>query len=510
MLLASLTFLFGLAIGSLLIWLAIRTQLIKLTERLSGKESELDEIRRVRDAAIAETRDLREQFQVELTNRTAAETKAARVAELESETIALNETIGTLQGEIVNLTSALSRSETRSEEEKKASEEKLAWLNAAKQELGVQFENLANKIFDGKSQRFTQDSAVNLNTLLKPFGERIREFEKKVDEAYNSESRERFSLEKEIRRLADLNTQISQDAINLTNALKGQTRVQGELGQIILETVLEKSGLVKGREYVIQKSLTNEEGRRFRPDVIVYLPEDRQLVIDSKVNLPTYQDYCTLSDGPERELVLKKHVTAFRKHVAELDLRRYQDLYNLSSLDFVLMFVPFEGSFSIAIQGDDDLFNYAFERNIVIVTPFTLAATIRTIANIWRQEYQSRNAFQIAKQAGRLYDKFVAFVADLKDIGSKLYLAQESYDSARNKLISGRGNIVSRIEALKLLGARAKKKLPEEFVADAMEDESSVEAKPTLELTNSVSAKADSKEDDSMPLLNSTRAAGQG
>ncbi len=479
-----LTFLFGIAGGSLFIWLVFRGQLNQArTDR-------------------SENYRLREQLQLELTNRAAADAKAERVPALESEKTLLSKTIAEMQEQILNLTSALSKSETKSEEERKAAEDKLSFMNAAKEELEIHFTNVANRVFDEKSDRFKQENVASINVLLQPFGKQIEAFENKVNDVYGSEARERFSLEKEVRRLAELNVQISQDAVNLTNALKGQTQVQGELGQIILEKVLEQSGLVKDREYVIQKSFTNEDRQRFRPDVIVYLPENRQLIIDSKVNLPTYQEYCRLGDGAERDSVRKKHITAFRRHVADLELRRYQDLYRLNSLDFVLMFVPYEGAFSLAMQGDEALFNYAFEKNVVIVTPFTLSATIRTIANVWKQEYQSKNALQIAKQAGRLHDKFVAFFDDLKDIGVKLNAAQESYERAQSKLISGRGNIVKRISDLKLLEARARKKLPQEIVDVASEEDLGVSVTgqgnqqlPTLE--------SEFSKDDSLPLLNS-------
>jgi DNA recombination protein RmuC len=484
MLTGTLIFLFGLAIGGFLVWLFFRSRL--QTTAADGQK-----------------------FQEEQKQRIAAEARAERIPELEGEKCALNAKIDGLQHEVRELSSALSRSETQTEEQRKAAEAERRLVHAAKEELTLSFQNIADKIFEEKSRNFNQVSSTNLEGLLKPFGVQIKDFEKKVNDVYSSEARERFSLEKEVRKLAELNLQISQDAINLTNALKGQTRVQGELGQIILETVLEKTGLVKNQEYVIQKSLTNEEGQRFRPDVIVYLPDNRQLIIDSKVNLPTYQEYCSLSDGPQRELVLKKHVAAFRKHVSDLDLRRYQDLHKLSSLDFVLMFVPFEGSFSIAMQSDAELFNYAFEKNVVIVTPFTLGATIRTIANVWKHEYQSQNAFKIAKQAGRLYDKFNAFVTDLADIGKKLDAARESYDLAHNKLISGRGNIVNRIESLKLLGARAKKDLPQVLVAEAFEEESA-ETIISLAEPKSTPRKPELSPEESAPLFASRSASGQG
>jgi DNA recombination protein RmuC len=362
--------------------------------------------------------------------------------------------------------------------------------------------------------------------LLGPLGDKIRDFQKKVEDVYDKESKQRFSLENEIKTLRDLNTRIGQDAINLTNALKGQSKTQGAWGEVILERVLEMSGLVKGREYEIQVTLTSEEGKRSCPDVIVYLPEKRHLVIDSKVNLLAYERYCTLADGPERDAELKRNIAAFRKHIGELDQKRYQDHYKLNSLDFVLMFVPIEGAFMVAVQDDANLFNQAFEKNLVIVSPSTLLATMRTISNLWRQEYQSRNAIKIAKQAGRLYDKFAGFINDLQDIGSKLQAAQAAYDAAHNKLTSGRGNIVSRIENLRLLGARAKKALPSDLVEDAMEN-NELEALNSETLTviddsgqpisfdegglfpDLVAADDEAEEEDSLPLLNS-KSAGVG
>ncbi|MDQ2920326.1 MAG: DNA recombination protein RmuC, partial [Acidobacteriota bacterium] len=374
----------------------------------------------------------------------------------------------------------MSSLESKFASQEKSATEKLELMVHAREELTAQFKSLANDILDDKSRKFTEQNKSNIETLLRPLGEKIRDFEKKVEETYNTESKQRFSLETEIKKLRDLNTQISQDAINLTNALKGQTKTQGAWGEVILERVLEMSGLVKGREYQIQVTLTSEEGRRSCPDVIVYLPENRHLVIDSKVNLVAYERYCTLEDGPERDAELKKNISAFRKHIGELDLRRYQDHYKLNSLDFVLMFVPIEGAFMIAVQNDSTLFDRAFERNLVIVSPSTLLATMRTISNLWRQEDQNRNALKIAKQAGRLYDKFAGFVGDLEEIGSKLYAAQTSYDSAHNKLVSGRGNIVSRIENIRELGARVTKKLPQDLLDDATEDDVIMPSTPNV------------------------------
>ncbi len=526
MLTNSLPLLVGVAVGAIVLWLIIWPRFARLNERLSAKDLELVDIRKNRQEAVHENESLRTQLQTHLALRSAAEERAGRIPELESEIVGLNERAGTLQEQIVTLSSQLSESETRREEESRSMEEKLALLIEARQEFGAQFKNLANEILSDSTEKFSEKSTGDLRTILGPLSEKIREFQQRVEDFYNTEARERFSLGREVQRLTELNMQISQDAINLTNALKGQTKTQGDLGEVILESVLEKSGLGKGREYVVQKSLTDESGKRFRPDVIVFLPEERHLVIDSKINLPTYREYCELADGPERDIVLKKHIIAFRRHLADLNLKRYQDLYKLNSLDFVLMFIPFEGAFSIAVQADDKLFNDAFERNIIIVTPFTLSATIRTIANVWQREYQSRNALKIALHAGRLYDKFAAFVTDLEEIGNKLHLAQLSYDNAHNKLVSGRGNIISQVENMKLLGARAKKRLRSDLIEDAMEEDDLEQdtivasgaldkAGPVLSLDEGglfpdmVAAESDSTLEDSMPLL-SSRSAGAG
>jgi DNA recombination protein RmuC len=468
----------GIGIGATMFWLVFRTkaqhfkqaaksetaaELATLQERLESKNKELNALREGLEKEVAERGRLVEELRDETDQRSAAEQKASRVSSLESDLAVLHEQNSSLRS---NLSSLHSQLESR----EKTANEKLELVMHAREELTSQFKSLANDILDEKSRKFADQNKNNLESLLSPLGNKIRDFEKKVEEVYEKESKQRFSLENEIKTLRDLNTRISQDAINLTNALKGQSKTQGAWGEVILERVLEMSGLVRGREYEIQVTLTSEEGKRSCPDVIVYLPEKRHLVIDSKVNLLAYERYCTLADGPERDAELKRNIAAFRKHIGELDLKRYQDHYKLNSLDFVLMFVPIEGAFMVAVQDDANLFNQAFEKNLVIVSPSTLLATMRTICNLWRQEYQSRNAIKIAKQAGRLYDKFVGFVGDLEDIGSKLQSAQATYDAAHNKLASGRGNIVSRVETLRLLGARTKKGLPAELVEDAMEE----------------------------------------
>jgi DNA recombination protein RmuC len=525
--------LLGVAIGAI-VWLVFRAkaqhlkeaakgesaaEFATLQERVASKTNELQGLREALENEVSERDRLVNELRWETDQRSAAEQKASRISSLESELTVLQEHNASLRSKMSSLQSHL-------ENQEKTAAEKLELVINAREELTTQFKNLANDILDEKSRKFADQNKTNLETLLGPLGEKIRNFEKKVEEVYDKESKQRFSLENEIKTLRDLNTRISQDAINLTNALKGQSKTQGAWGEIILERVLEMSGLVKGREYEIQVTLTSEEGKRSCPDVIVYLPDKRHLVIDSKVNLLAYERYCTLSDGPERDSELKRNIAAFKKHIGELDLKRYQDHYKLNSLDFVLMFVPIEGAFMVAVQDDANLFNQAFEKNLVIVSPSTLLATMRTISNLWRQEYQSRNAVKIAKQAGRLYDKFAGFVGDLEDIGNKLQAAQATYDAAHNKLASGRGNIVSRVENLRLLGARTKKGLPTELVEDAMEDNETEVIKsetlapmdklsppPSLDedglFPDLIAEEPEPAEEESFPLLNA-KIAGHG
>lgn len=358
----------------------------------------------------------------------------------------------------------ITRLQTTLEQERKQMAEKLALLNEVRESMQVEFKNIANEIFENKQKVFSEKSGEQLQNLLKPLSERIKDFEKRVEETYSRESKERFSLIKEVKNLQDLNARISQDAVNLTNALKGQSKTQGTWGEIILERVLEKSGLEKGREYETQVSLKNEEGKRFQPDVIVHLPEGKDVIIDSKVSLTAYERFCSAEEEEQRQQALSDHIQSLRSHIKALSDKDYQKLENVRSLDFVLLFLPVEAAFALAIQSDADLFGEAFEKNIVIVAPSTLLATLRIIQNIWRYEHQNRNAQEIANRAGALYDKFVNFIRDLEEIGEKLTSAQKSYDKAHNKLSSGRGNLVTRAETMRELGAKVSKNLPSHLV----------------------------------------------
>ncbi len=323
-----------------------------------------------------------------------------------------------------------------------------------------EFENLANKIFEEKGNKFTEQNKEKLSEILNPLKEKISDFEKKVEETNKESIKGHASLKEQLQMLKEMNQQVTQEAKNLTTALKGQSKTQGNWGEFILESILEKSGLVKGREYVVQESLTSESGKRFQPDVIIKLPENKSIVIDSKVSLVGYEKFISEEDEHQKQLGLREHINSIRAHIKNLSGKNYQNLYQLESLDFVLMFMPIEPAFAIAVQNDASLFTDAFEQNIVIVSPSTLLATLRTISSIWRQENQNKNAIEIARQSGEMLDKFTAFVDDLISVGKGLMGVKDNYDKAMNKLTEGRGNLISRSEKIKKLGAKASKSLP--------------------------------------------------
>lgn len=367
------------------------------------------------------------------------------------------------------------KSETiRVEEEKKNLQQKLVEQKIETQELqkkfSIEFENLANKILKATTDEFSKQSKTNLQEILNPLKERITEFQSKVEETNKESIRGHASLREQLSMLKDMNQQITQEAKNLTEALKGQSKTQGNWGEFILESILEKSGLVKGREYVVQESLTAESGKRFQPDVIIKLPENKSIVIDSKVSLVAYEKFISSDDENQKALALREHINSIRSHIKNLSSKNYQNLYQLESLDFVLMFMPVEPAFALAVQNDQTIFNDAFEMNIVIVSPSTLLATLRTISSIWRQEKQNRNAMEIAKQSGDMLDKFTAFVEDLLTVGKGLISVKDNYDKAMNKLTDGRGNLISRAEKIKELGAKASKQLPPSIINRADEE----------------------------------------
>lgn len=332
-------------------------------------------------------------------------------------------------------------------------------LEDLQKKFRIEFENIANKILEEKSARFTEQNKVNLDLILNPLKEKITTFEKKVEETYRTESAERNSLKGEIKNLVDLNKQISEEATNLARALKGDSKKQGNWGEIILERILERSGLVKDSEYKTQVSFTNDDGRRTQPDVIIYLPENKHIIIDAKVSLVAYEALVNANSDGEREQFLLQHIASVKSHIKILGEKNYHQNQGMDTPDFVLLFMPIESSFSSAIQADNELFSYAWDRKIVMVSPTTLLATLRTISSIWKQERQTRNALEIAEQGGKLFDKFVSFIEDLTEVGKKIDSAKTNYVEAMKKLSEGRGNLVSGAEKLRTLGAKTTKNL---------------------------------------------------
>ena len=337
-----------------------------------------------------------------------------------------------------------------------------------------EFENLANKILEEKSNKFTEQNQKNIKQILSPLQEKIQLFEKKVEATQKENISIHSALKEQLLNLQNQNLKITQEAENLTKALKGDSKMQGNWGELVLERVLEKSGLEKDREYSVQQSFTLEDGSRVLPDVIIHLPDGKKMVVDSKVSLTDYERYVNAEDEL-KEKHLKDHLNSLRKHVEQLSAKKYEDLYEMESPDFVLLFVPIEPAFAVAINQDSSLYNKAFEQNIVIVTPSTLLATLRTIDTMWNNEKQQKNAIEIARQAGALYDKFEGFVTDLTKVGKKMDEAKTEYRGAMNKLVEGRGNIVTSIEKLKKMGAKAKKSIPEPILKRAEEDDFEIE-----------------------------------
>ncbi|AZD68675.1 DNA recombination protein RmuC [Pseudomonas chlororaphis] len=418
--------------------------------------SDLGQANAVKQADLAAVRREVELLQIERDNaRDAANAWNLERANKEAELRRLDAQAASLNAEL--------------REQQESHQQRLSDLQGSRDELRAQFAELAGKIFDEREQRFAENSQQRLGQLLDPLKERIQSFEKRVEESYQAEARERFSLGKELERLQQLNLRLSDEATNLTRALKGQ-KTQGNWGELILERVLEHAGLEKGREYQTQVSLKGPDGERFQPDVLIMLPGDKQVVVDSKVSLTAYQQFVAADDEVIGQAALKQHVLSLRNHVKGLAGKDYKRLEGLHSLDFVLLFVPIEAAFSAALQAEPNLFQEAFDRNIVIVSPTTLLATLRVIDSLWKQERQSQNAREIAERAGWLYDKFVLFIQDLDEVGNRLQQLDKAYSAARNKLTEGRGNLVSRSEQLRLLGARASKSLPADLLERAMTD----------------------------------------
>lgn len=395
--------------------------------------------------------NLKEQYQIEKSDW---DTKLQQVIE-EKETI---------RNEKESINIQLTKKEVDFENLWQRNKEQKEEVEKLQEKFTKEFENLANKILDEKSNKFTEQNKENMKNILSPLQEKIQLFEKKVDDTHKESIDYHAALRQQIIGLSELNAQMSKETLNLTKALKGDSKMQGNWGELILERVLEKSGLEKDREYFVQQSHTNAEGNRVFPDVVINLPDGKKMIVDSKVSLTAYEKFINEEDDSLKNGFLKEHVSSIKRHVEQLGDKNYQDLYQMESPDFVLLFIPMEPAFAMALNEDTNLYNKAFEKNIVIVTPSTLLATLRTIDSMWANQKQQENAFEIARQAGALYDKFEGFVADLIKIGKKIDESKVEYQGAMNKLVDGKGNLITSVEKLKKMGAKAKKALPDNIL----------------------------------------------
>lgn len=364
----------------------------------------------------------------------------------------------------------LSRREAEFENLLQKNAEQKQEVEQLQEKFTKEFENLANKILEEKSSKFTEQNKENIKNILTPLQEKIQIFEKKVEESQKENIGIHASLKEQLLHLQNQNLKITQEAENLTKALKGDSKMQGNWGELVLERVLEKSGLEKDREYFVQQSRVNEEGNRLMPDVVIHLPDNKKMIIDSKVSLTAYERYVNEDDSALKNTYLKEHITSLKRHIDQLSEKNYHDLYRMESPDFILLFIPIEPAFAIAVNHENNLYNKAFEKNIVIVTPSTLLATLRTIDSMWTNQKQQENAYEIARLAGSLYDKFEGFVSDLIKIGKKMDEAKMEYSGAMNKLVDGRGNVITTIEKLKKMGAKTQKSLPESLLKRAEEN----------------------------------------
>lgn len=386
---------------------------------------------------------------------------------LTSQTLELKKELEHLRHTNLELNTSLSATEAnyRNLQEKLADQKKE--LETLQEKFSVQFENLANRIFEEKSKKFTEQNKTNMTDVLKPLGEKIIEFEKRIDLSHKDSIEKNASLFNELKNLKELNLQMGEDARNLTRALKSDTKTQGSWGELILETILEKSGLEKGREYTVQETFYTEDGRRQRPDVIINLPESRHIIIDSKVSLTAYNNYVNAEKDDERDAQVKLHMQSIKQHMRILADKNYQKNYSDNGLDFVIMFIPIETAYLLAIQTDPKLYEEAFDKRIVFVSPTLLLPSLQLIKSVWRQEHQNRNVIEIAKRAGDLYDKFVGFTEDLLTLGRHLNSSKKFYEESMKKLSVGNGNIVSKVENLKKLGAKAEKTIDQQLLGRA-------------------------------------------
>jgi DNA recombination protein RmuC len=430
----------GLVLGKFLFNANTKSEKAALEEKISG--------------LLAQINQLKEQFQLER-------------SQFEKQLEITNEDKEKIRAEKDAFAIQLSKKETDFENLWERNKEQKQEVEQLQEKFTKEFENLANKILEEKTSKFTEQNKENLVNLLNPLQEKIQLFEKKVEDTHKESIDYHAALRQQIVGLTAMNEQMSKETLNLTKALKGDSKMQGNWGELILERVLEKSGLEKDREYFVQASFVNEEGNRVFPDVVINLPDGKKMIVDSKVTLTSYERYINEDDDNLKAQHLKDHVLSINRHVEQLSNKNYQDLYEIESPDFVLLFIPIESAFAIALNEDTNLYNKAFEKNIVIVTPSTLLATLRTIDSMWTNQKQQENALEIARQAGALYHKFHGLWTDLITVGKKLDDAKSGYSDAMNKLIDGSGNLINRVENLKKMGAKAKKSLPDNIISRA-------------------------------------------
>lgn len=430
----------GLVLGKFLFNANTKSEKAALEEKISG--------------LLAQINQLKEQFQLER-------------SQFEKQLEITNEDKEKIRAEKDAFAIQLSKKETDFENLWERNKEQKQEVEQLQEKFTKEFENLANKILEEKTSKFTEQNKENLVNLLNPLQEKIQLFEKKVEDTHKESIDYHAALRQQIVGLTAMNEQMSKETLNLTKALKGDSKMQGNWGELILERVLEKSGLEKDREYFVQASFVNEEGNRVFPDVVINLPDGKKMIVDSKVTLTSYERYINEDDDNLKAQHLKEHVLSINRHVEQLSNKNYHDLYEIESPDFVLLFIPIESAFAIALNEDTNLYNKAFEKNIVIVTPSTLLATLRTIDSMWTNQKQQENALEIARQAGALYDKFHGLWTDLITVGKKLDDAKSGYSDAMNKLIDGSGNLINRVENLKKMGAKAKKSLPDNIISRA-------------------------------------------
>lgn len=434
----------GIFIGKLIFSTRFQSEKISLEEKLLALNTQIQQ--------------LKEQFSFE---KVAFEKKIT-TANIDKETI---------RNEKDSFAIQLSKKEADFENLWERNKEQRDEVDKLQQKFTKEFENLANKILEEKSNKFTEQNKENMKNILSPLQDKIQLFEKKVEDTHKESIDYHAALRQQIIGLREMNIQMSKETINLTKALKGDSKMQGNWGELVLERVLEKSGLEKGREYEVQQAFTTAEGNRVFPDIVINLPDGKKMIVDSKVSLTAYEKFSNEEDDDLKATYLKEHVLSIKRHVEQLGNKNYQDLYQIESPDFVLLFIPIEPAFALALSQDVTLYNSAFEKNIVIVTPATLLATLRTIDSMWTNQKQQENAYEIARQAGALYDKFEGFVADLIRLGKKIDESKTEYSGAMNKLVEGKGNLITSVEKLKKMGAKAKKALPENVIQRAEQNE---------------------------------------